>query len=312
MNKAKISVIIPMYNVEEFLNECLDSVVNQDYGLENMEVILIDDGSTDQTMSIAKAYAKKYGFILLQNAENSGQAISRNRGIKKATGLYTVFLDSDDMLYSNALSHLYQEAMKTEAELVMARLNSFDSKGKYGYYSDKYINEHKVTNIFESHNLMNCISICSKIYKTESIKNVTFLPNTFHEDNSFTLLVLFKSPKIAILPEYLYYRRLREGENKSTMQKLDYKTFEDLILNYKEVLKNIKVQENISFLYKHIVKKLNNYLLTKVKKEYYKKGKQEIKALIDDFKINKKAKLSLKFYNCVYYIGGQIFIKLKR
>ena len=119
MNKAKISVIIPMYNVEEFLNECLDSVVNQDYGLENMEVILIDDGSTDQTMSIAKAYAKKYGFILLQNAENSGQAISRNRGIKKATGLYTVFLDSDDMLYSNALSHLYQEAMKTEAELVI-------------------------------------------------------------------------------------------------------------------------------------------------------------------------------------------------
>lgn len=311
-DKKKISLIIPMYNVEEYLEECLDSVVNQDYGVENIEVILIDDGSSDGTLEIAKRYASKYGFILLINSQNSGQAISRNNGIKKASGEYIAFLDSDDMLSENNLSSLYEEAIRTDADIVVARLNSFDSKGEYGYYSDKFINERKVTNIYNSPKLLDCISICSKLYKTNVIKNVEFLSNTYHEDNSFTMTALFEAKNIAIYPEYLYLRRYREGENKSTMQKLNYKTFNDLILNFNETLKNVDSDSNLTFLYKHMIKKLNNYMITRVKKEDYNKAKDDIKKFISGIDINGLQKNRLKIFNALYCFSATVYGRIKR
>lgn len=308
MQKEKISLIIPMYNVEKYIEECLDSIISQDYGIQNIEVILIDDCSSDKTIEIVKKYIKKYNFILIKNEVNSGQAISRNKGIAKATGKYIAFLDSDDVLYNNNLSDLYQEITKNEADLVMARLNSFNSKGKYGYYSDKYINEYKITNIYEMPSLLNCISICSKLYKTSLIKNIKFLEHTFHEDNSFTLETLFNAKKIVLYPKYLYYRRIREDEhNKSTMQKLDYKTFNDLILNYNDVLSNIKYKNNITFLYKHMIKKLNNYLIRHVKKEDKLKAKESIKSFVDEFSLSKNKKAWLKFYNKIYYLFASLY-----
>lgn len=309
MPKAKISIIIPMYNVADYIEECLDSVVNQDYGIENIETILIDDGSSDDTLKKVDKYVQKYNFILIKNAVNSGQAVSRNKGIAKATGEYIAFLDSDDILYKNNLSRLYEELKKNEAELVMAKLNSFNSKGEYGYYSDKYINDYKLTDIYQTPSLLNCISICSKLYKSSLIKNIKFLANTFHEDNSFTLEVLFNAKKIMICPEYLYYRRIREDENnKSTMQKLDYKTFNDLLLNYKEVLNNIKETNNIDFLYKHMITKLTNYLVVHVKKEDIKKAKNSISTFIDSL----PKKNYLKFYYQLYYLMASIYGKVKK
>ena len=308
MKKEKISLIIPMYNVEKYIEECLDSIINQDYGIQNIEVILIDDCSGDKTIEKVRKYIQKYNFILIENKKNSGQAISRNKGIAKATGKYIAFLDSDDMLYKNNLSDLYHEIIKNDADLVMARLNSFNGKGEYGYYSDKYINEYKITNIYESPNLLNCISICSKLYKTSLIKNIKFLEKTFHEDNSFTLETLFNAKKIVVYPEYLYYRRIREDENnKSTMQKLDYKTFNDLILNYNDVLNNIQDKNNIVFLYKHMIKKLNNYIIKHVKKEDKTKAKQSIISFINDLHLSKKQKTWFKFYNKIYYIFASLY-----
>ena len=308
MKKEKISLIIPMYNVEKYIEECIESIINQDYGIQNIEVILIDDCSIDKTIEKVRKYIQKYNFILIKNKKNSGQAISRNKGIIKATGKYIAFLDSDDILYKNNLSELYREIVKNDADLVMARLNSFNSKGEYGYYSDKYINEYKTTNIYESPDLLNCISICSKLYKTSLIKNIKFLENTFHEDNSFTLETLFNAKKIVVYPEYLYYRRIREDENnKSTMQKLDYKTFNDLILNYNDVLNNIQDKNNVTFLYKHMLKKLNNYLIKHVKKEDKTKAKQSIISFIHNFHLSKKQKVWFKFYNKIYYLFANLY-----
>ena len=308
MHKEKVSIIIPMYNVENYITECLESIINQDYGIENIEVILIDDCSNDNTLKKIEKYIKKYNFILIKNRVNSGQAISRNKGIAKATGKYIAFLDSDDILYNNNLSDLYHELIKNDADLVIARLNSFNSKGEYGYYSDKYIKEYKTTNINASPNLLNCISICSKLYKTSLIKNIKFLEHTFHEDNSFTLKTLFSANKIAIYPKYLYYRRIREDEsNKSTMQKLDYKTFNDLILNYKDVLNNIQNKKNITFLYKYMIKKINNYLIRHVKKEDKTKAKKSIISFINDFYLSKKQKTWFKLYNKMYYLLAHLY-----
>ncbi len=308
MKKDKISLIIPMYNVENYIDECLNSVINQDYGIQNIEVILIDDCSNDKTVQIVENYVQKYNFILIKNKSNSGQAVSRNKGIAIATGKYIAFLDSDDILYKNNLSQLYNQMVENDADLVFARLNSFNSKGEYGYYSDKYINEYKVTNVYESPNLLNCISICSKLYKASLIKNIKFLEHTFHEDNSFTLETLFNAKKIAIYPKYLYYRRIREDENnKSTMQKLDYKTFNDLILNYSDVLNNIQTQNNILFLYKYMIKKLNNYIINHVKKEDKSKAKKSILSFINEFHLSNRQKRWFQFYNKIYYLFANLY-----
>ena len=308
MKKEKISLIIPMYNVEKYIEECLDSIINQDYGIQNIEVILIDDCSSDKSVEKVKKYVKKYNFLLIKNKVNLGLAISRNKGLDKVTGKYIAFLDSDDILYKSNLSELYNEIKKNDADLVIARLNSFNSKGEYGYYSDKYIKKIEVTNIFQNNNLINCVSVCSKLYKTKLLNNIRFIEKTSHEDNSFTLKVLFTAKRIVTYPKYLYYRRIREDENnKSIMQKLDYKTYNDLILNYKDVLNNIQDKNNITFLYKYMVKKLNNYIVKHVKKEDKAKAKKSIISFINDFNLSKKQKAGFKFYNKIYYIFASLY-----
>lgn len=154
-----------------------------------------------------------------------------------------------------------------KADLAMAKLNSFNSKGEFGYYSDKYISEYHSGDIYSNKKLINCISICSKIYKTDLIKNIKFLENTLHEDNSFTLIAYFKSNKIVTVPEYLYHRRVRELKKDSIMQNLNYKTFSDLILNYKNVLENIDTTQNIKFLYKYMIKQLCNNIIKHIEKK---------------------------------------------
>lgn len=286
----KISVIIPVYNTEQYLRECLDSVVKQDIGIENLEVILVNDSSTDNSLAICKEYVEKYNFKLIDNNPNKGQAISRNEAIKIATGNYIAFLDSDDYWKENNLSKLYKTIKAEEADIAIARLDSFNSKGRYGYYSDKYIDVYAAGDIFANPDLINCISICSRLYKTELIKNITFLENTIHEDNSFSLTSMFKAEKMVVIPEYLYKRRIREdNSNASIMQKLNYKTFKDLIKNYEEVLSNIKTTKSLDFLYKYMIKQLNNNVIKHVSEEEKAKAYEDIDKFINTFEVKNKA-----------------------
>lgn len=305
-NKKKVSIIIPVYNTELYLKECFDSILRQDY--DNIEVIVVNDCSTDNSLKICKQYEKNHNFIIINNEQNKGQAYSRNIAITKATGDYIAFLDSDDILYDNNISTLLNYAEKYNSDMVIARLNSFNSKGEYGYYSDKYIKHSTIGNIYKNKKLINCISVCSKLYRSSLIKNIKFLENTFHEDNSFTLETLFNAHKIVVCPKYLYYRRIREDENnKSTMQKLDYKTFNDLILNYNDVLDNIHGKNNVFFLYKHMIKKLNNYLIRHVKKADKKRAKKSVISFINEINLSKNQKTLLKIYNKVYYLFASLY-----
>lgn len=294
--EEKVTVIVPVYNVENYLEECLDSILRQN--VKNLEVILVNDKSTDNSLKICEKYVKEYGFKLINNKNNSGPAISRNKAIKAATGDYIAFVDSDDLLYNDNLSVLYNVAKKENADIVMSKLNSFNSKGKFGYYSDKYMQEYFSGNIYENKKLVNCISICSKIYKASLIKNIKFLENTLHEDNSFTLIAYFKAKKIVTVPKYLYYRRVREIKKDSIMQNLNYKTFSDLIKNYKNVIDNIDKDSNVKFLYKYMIRQLCNNIVKHVKKEEIEQARKDI----DDFicYIGEKNQ-SLKFYYKIYY-----------
>lgn len=291
----KVSIIIPVYNTEEYLNDCFDSVLRQNF--KNLEVIVINDCSTDGSLDIIKKYQKEHGFILINNKNNLGLARSRNLGIKKATGDYIVFLDSDDMLYDNNIRLLLENALRYEADLVISKLNSFNSKGEYGYYSDKYIDDYFVGNLKDNKKIVNCISVCSKLYKASLIKDIKFLEGTVHEDNSFTIRAYYNACKIVIIPEHLYYRRVRENENLSIMQKLNFNTYLDLIKNYENVLKNTKQQ---TFLFKFMIRKANNYVLKHVNESNVKKANQCIIDLIKEYAKTNFQKKKLICYNNLY------------
>lgn len=298
IQKELVSVIVPIYNCESYLEKCLDSVVNQTYGIDNLDVILINDCSKDNSLSIATKYCDKYKFRLIDNKKNLGLASSRNLGLEIAKGKYVCFLDSDDLLYDNAIEMLFCNLVKNGSDVVISRLNDFNSSGEYGFYSDKYMEYDLCGSIYDNFELLNCISVCSKLYKTDLIKkyNMEFLKNTYHEDISFSLLSFFFANKISVVPEYLYYRRIRE-DNSSIMQNLNMNTFDDMIRNYNytyERLNNKKIF-NLNIL---TIRKLCNYVVNNLSKEEYQTSENKIIEFMNKNSMNSKI---YTIYFVIYY-----------
>ena len=145
----KVSVIIPVYNVEKYLRECLNSVINQT--LKDIEIILVDDGSTDSSLSICQEYAKKDDRIIVLTQQNQGAAVARNNGIKIAKGEYLSILDSDDYFDLSMLEKLYNKAVKDDLDITICRaqaLNDLDKKISDMQYSvkEKYLPNKEIFN----------------------------------------------------------------------------------------------------------------------------------------------------------------------
>lgn len=119
-DKIKVSVIVPVYNVEKYLRECLNSLVNQT--LKEIEIICINDGSEDSSLEILNEYASKDSRFVIINQENSGQSVARNKGLDVAKGEYIGFVDSDDWVDLNFFENLYSEAVKTIPTLQLHQL----------------------------------------------------------------------------------------------------------------------------------------------------------------------------------------------
>lgn len=139
---VKISVIIPVYNVEKYLKRCLDSVITQTY--ENLEVICIDDGSTDHSAEILRFYAKKDSRIIVLTQSNKGPAAARNRGLDIATGQYISFVDADDFLQWNAYEILVTVAEENSLDLIMFGANTFPWGEGEGWINEKFDTKYKV------------------------------------------------------------------------------------------------------------------------------------------------------------------------
>lgn len=140
MKQITVSVIIPVYNAEKFLEKCLDSIVKQT--LENFEIILVNDGSTDHSGDICERYASEYSNIFVFHKENGGSASeARNVGIKYAKGVYICFVDNDDMLPNNyILAYMHEKAISADADLIIGRKKVYDYM-----LNDNFFLRHKET-----------------------------------------------------------------------------------------------------------------------------------------------------------------------
>ena len=209
-----ISVIVPVYNVEEYLEECLESIKNQTY--TNIEVILVNDGSTDGSREICERFCQKDSRFKLINQENQGQSVARNRGVKESVGKFIMFVDSDDVINKNLLEVLLPY-MKTEVDIVECRM----TRNKEEFYLNK---PSKI--VFEGNAkeaILNCIAIkevkfcpVTKLYRREIVEKVPFLEGYIYED-VFTGINYLKHMRKIVVVDYIgYYYRVRLN---STMTK---------------------------------------------------------------------------------------------
>ncbi len=214
-NQALISVIIPVYNVEEYLHECVDSVINQTY--KNLQIILVDDGSTDSSGKICDEYAENDKRITVVHQKNAGPSKTRNTGLSQANGKYIYFLDSDDYIENNALELLIDTAESNDADLVFFDAHSFSDDGqkiKQGYVV-KGIYEAKsgYEILAELHN--NRDYHCSVVLlfinrRMLNNHNIRFLESAYcSEDMLFTYKVFCSSSKTVQCKNTLYHRRYR-------------------------------------------------------------------------------------------------------
>ena len=206
VNKKDISIIVPIYNAEKYLNKCIDSIINQ--SKKELEIILINDGSTDNSETIIKKYNDKR--IKYFKNKNQGIGKTRNFGIEKATGKYIMFLDSDDFLELNACEKMFEKAEKDKLDIVICDY--------YRYFDNGKKEEVKLPNFKNSSLKDNPNIICehlspwAKIYKTDLLKNnnIKFVENLKYEDAPFVIEALDCAKKIGKVNLPLNYYVIHE------------------------------------------------------------------------------------------------------
>lgn len=204
----KFSVIVPAYNGEKYISETLDCLLSQTE--KDIEVIVVNDGSTDSTQNIAEGYAAGDSRVVCVNQANAGVSAARNNGIECANGEYIIFIDSDDLLSNDALEKLYTALHTTSADLAIFRVQSFgDGVCRYNPIVDELIKE-AVIDCYDKRLLRNFL-VSNKVYRAELIKNsgVRFPPMRYSEDGAFFMqFVHTVKPKITGVADALFmYRR---------------------------------------------------------------------------------------------------------
>jgi len=259
----KVSVIVPVYNVAKYLDKCLDSLVNQT--LKEIEIIVVNDGSPDNSQEIIDKYAKKYKNVKSYIKENGGLSDARNYGIKKATGEYIGFIDGDDYVSYDMFEKMYNKACQGDFDVVVCDLNYVYEDGKKLRVSSK-INK-DTTDINKVYiNMYPCV--WNKIYKKDLLKNnIEFKKGIWFEDVDFLYKILPYVKKIGTVKEALNQYVQRGSSITKTFDKRLYNyidNFNDLVVFYKErniydLYKNELEYCYVRYLFATFVKQATNF-----------------------------------------------------
>lgn len=303
MEKDLISIIIPVYNVEKYLSRCLDSVTTQTY--TNLEIILVDDGSTDNCGKICEEYVQKDGRIKVIHKENGGLSDARNVGIQQATGKYITFIDSDDDVANEYIEYMYELLSKNNTKMSIATYTVV-SKEKKINAGEGYTE--KVLTTEECLDRMLCeegfsISACAKLYKKELFDKVKFPVGKLNEDNGTTYKLILQCEKIAYGNKSVYNYYKREDSittSKFNLRKMDLIELTDEMCNEIDnkypTLKNStdkkRVTSRFSILRQILVGKMDEEQKIKVK-EIEKYLKQRKKQILQNNKMSKRDKIAL-------------------
>lgn len=268
----KITITIPIYNAEKYLKDLLESIIHQTMDYREIEVIMVDDVSTDHSRQIMEEYANKYeNFISVTLEKNNKIAgTARNEGVKRARGLYLMFADSDDLFPKNACEVLYNEIEEKKADFITANYTNMDQDGKVWdkpiFDKEKYTNfEISITDYTKSFFILNS-SVCNKIFRKSFVQenDIKFLEGVPAEDAYFTTSCLMKAKRVYYLDEVVYYYRQRNKSNQTKSVSFycskDY--FDRINRAYLAIYENFKNNGFIRF-YRYTYAKNMSYMLYK-------------------------------------------------
>lgn len=221
----KISIIIPVYKVEQYLAKCLESILHQTY--QNLEIILVDDGSPDRCGEICEEYAKKDGRIKVIHKANEGAACARNDGIEAATGEYISFVDSDDWIPENAYEVLYHGLKEQDAECVVGSCVKVVDKNGTLTYKKRNKGEFGAISAQDAMKrvLLNGSAVWNRLFRRELFENVRFPANRINEDEVAALHIYVQCKKVVFLDADTYYYRIRKNSvttSSFSLRKVDW------------------------------------------------------------------------------------------
>ncbi len=247
MFTAKISVIIPAYNIKDLLPKCVESVALSDYPRELLEIIVVDDGSTDGTGAVADELATRFPNVTALHKENGGSSSARNLGMKKATGDYFGFVDSDDFIDPHMYSSLMTAALEYDADMVQISRDEIAEDGTR--LPDVVIPPKEATVIEPSEHLRTLLmhtgdaSFCTKLTKRSAFGAMAFPEGELNEDFYLMIHVLGNINKLVILPQQYYHVFYRLGSNsRKKAEDKDYfpSVFTDIVRNADVALELVK------------------------------------------------------------------------
>lgn len=266
----QISVIVPVYNVGKLVKRCLDSLLNQ--SLKDIEIIIVNDGSTDDSEDYLHPYLGDNRIKYIKKETNEGLGNARNIGISHSLGKFISFVDSDDWIDLDLYKVMLENAVNTNSDIIICGVqneyeNCICSKERYSYTYSNEISKEKAISLLsrsEANNFMISPVVWNKIYKKNLLteNNITFLGNSYWEDNLFSFQIFTKAKKISIVPCVCYHYYQRENSITNTFSK---KHIDDLIISYK-ILKSFLEENSID---------------AKYQKEFYSYLDRAIASLLD-------------------------------
>ena len=295
---AKVGVLIPVYNVEKYLKECLDSIVNQT--LDDIEIVIINDGSKDNSINIIKDYLNKDKRIHLINKENSGYGDSMNKGLEYLYNKnveYIAFMEPDDYINLDGYEKLYKIAKKNDVDLLRANIVSifYDKDGKVNYYNNNLLREHselydKLINIEDHKEIFNMNSNCAGLFSTKFLKenNILFntTPGASYQDIGFWFQSYSLSKRLFFTENRFYhYRRNRPGSSENVVKNIyaicdEMEYIYDFLSKHSElkVKYHYEFYKTMYFSYRMVLQRINESSWL----EFIKKIASDFKKAIDD------------------------------
>ncbi len=206
-----VSIVVPVYNVREYLPRCLSSIQGQTY--QSLDIILVDDGSTDGSEVICDELAEQDNRVQVIHKPNGGLGSARNAGIAQAKGLYIGFVDSDDWIEPEMIQNMMEQMMRTDAQITACNICRVDESGRKTYYNDHYeerltyTTEQALTELPKNERLSN--SMCNKLFHRDILSGLRINESMHYEDNPFTPQCIARAERIAYTgePYYNYYER---------------------------------------------------------------------------------------------------------
>lgn len=246
MNHPKVSVIIPVYNTEKYVKESVESIMQQT--LQDIEIIIINDGSTDNSLSVINLLAQQDRRIIVYSQSNQGLSIARNAGLERVKGEFIYFMDSDDLLTNDALKTCYQECIAEQLDFVFFDAESFydDNRLSRTYHYQRNLDiENKVWNgaelLKKQYDTWNYrSSACLSLVRSDFIRQnqIQFYPHILHEDELYTALLYLKASRVKYIKQTFFKRRIRSNSivtSKFTMRNIQgYFTTTDELEHYSD------------------------------------------------------------------------------